>query len=260
MRHNLVYTNGDGTETELTAADFEALRREKFNRLNKAEAEEPAEPKAEPVEEAVVEVVEEPTVEAVEEPVEQTEEIVEAVEEIAEEVEPIEEVAEVAQEPIEEEAPSIEEVISAIEEESALESVIDQILVDAETATAGRSYVVLTADGTPVVKRKQAGGVKASDFVFADTEGDTGAVLVPYTRAQYLALPRKKKKSVLMTVHKLLAYKELAALLFALKSRNSDNPRILERIKLLEERLSGLGKALPIAQLWVESVKRVKKY
>ncbi len=47
-----VYTNGDGTETEVTAADFEALRREKFRQIS-AQSADKAEPAA--VEKSVME-------------------------------------------------------------------------------------------------------------------------------------------------------------------------------------------------------------
>lgn len=266
-----VYTNGDGTETEVTAADYAALRQEKFYRINKAASSE-QKTTVETVEEAVaapVAVAEEPEEQVTEELVEKIEEApaeisAEAVEEVAEEIPEAATEAEAAAEPeaepeIEAEEVTIEQAISSIEEDSALETVIDQLLVDAENESVGRSYILLSSLGTPIVKRKKL-GEKYSDFVFADGADDGTAILVPYTRAQYLALPRKKKKSVLMMVRRLLAYQEMSALLAALKSRNSENPRILERIAALEDKISGLGKSISTAPLWAESVKRVKKY
>lgn len=97
------------------------------------------------------------------------------------------------------------------------------------------------------------------DFVFADGKITENSVVVPYTRAQYLALPRKKKKSVLMNVKKLVRYKNTCRLIDVLRQTGSDNPRILVRIERLEERRAEESRFLPSTKLWEESVKRLRK-
>ena len=106
--------------------------------------------------------------------------------------------------------------------------------------------------------RLMSAGTKRSPFAFADEEGAEGQVLLPYTRAQYLALPRKKKKSVLMNVKKLVNYNATKRLLDALYDMKSDNPRILSRIEALEIRLEEESRFLPNSQLWQNAVQRVK--
>ena len=96
-------------------------------------------------------------------------------------------------------------------------------------------------------------------FVYADEEADDDQVLVPYTRAQYLALPRKLKKSVLMNVKKLLRYNATKQLLQTLYEMNSTNPRILDRIHALEERLKAESEFMPKSQLWKNAVQRLKE-
>lgn len=106
--------------------------------------------------------------------------------------------------------------------------------------------------------RMMSSDTKRSPFAFADEEGAEGQVLLPYTRAQYLALPRKKKKSVLMNVKKLVNYNATKRLLDALYDMKSDNPRILSRIEALEIRLEEESRFLPNSQLWQNAVQRVK--
>lgn len=106
--------------------------------------------------------------------------------------------------------------------------------------------------------RIMSSDTKRSPFAFADEEGAEGQVLLPYTRAQYLALPRKKKKSVLMNVKKLVNYNATKRLLDALYDMKSDNPRILSRIEALEIRLEEESRFLPNSQLWQNAVQRVK--
>lgn len=106
--------------------------------------------------------------------------------------------------------------------------------------------------------RMMSSDTKRSPFAFADEEGAEDQVLLPYTRAQYLALPRKKKKSVLMNVKKLVNYNATKRLLDALYDMKSDNPRILSRIEALEIRLEEESRFLPNSQLWQNAVQRVK--
>ena len=119
--------------------------------------------------------------------------------------------------------------------------------------------MLITNAGTPLVNRG-ANRQSAVEFAFRGANGAGEAnFVVPYTREQYLALPRKKKKSVLTSVKALLRYSATSRLIEALESRGSQNPRIVERIERLKLRLAQEKKNLPTAALWVEAVKRVTK-
>ena len=83
--------------------------------------------------------------------------------------------------------------------------------------------------------------------------------VVPYTREQYLALPRKKKKSVLMSVKALLRYAATERAIKVLKSYKSQTERMAQRIARLEAKLAERRRILPTASLWADAVKRVVK-
>lgn len=99
---------------------------------------------------------------------------------------------------------------------------------------------------------------RKAEFAFADEDAADGQVLLPYTRAQYLALPRKKKKSVLMNVKRMITYNATKKLLDALCDLNSDNERIQMRIAALEIRLEEERRFLPNSKLWENAVQRLK--
>ena len=112
----------------------------------------------------------------------------------------------------------------------------------------------------PRVNRKQA--EDKPEFLYMDGDLDSlecGAVVIPYTRQQYLALPRKKKKSVLMNVRKMVAYQETRAALDQLRAQDGQTPYTLDRIVLLESRLAEEEKALPKNAPWDVCVQRLKK-
>ena len=156
----------------------------------------------------------------------------------------------------EEDVEPIEEIrIEEVENEVALEARLDRII---RSTVSGRSTVVLDHLATPRVRR---GGAEASTIGFAFSGGsESGAlVVVPYTREQYLALPRKKKKAVLMSVRALLRYLATSHAIEALRSLGSDNERIAERIAALEHRLESEKRVLPTASLWRDAVTRVVK-
>ena len=152
---------------------------------------------------------------------------------------------------------AVETAVAEIVEEDVLERKLDEIL----TANPEDQWTsILTALGSPIVNRKKFSATSEAAHAFSDSKrADSASVVIPYTRAQYLALPRKKKKSVLTTVRKMVDYNTTKKLLDALKLRKLENPRILERIDRLEARLAEEAKALPTAKLWEESVKRIKK-
>ena len=143
--------------------------------------------------------------------------------------------------------------IDEVENEIKLEAKLEKII---RSAISGRRTVVLNGGATPRVRR---GGAQKDMIGFAFRGGnESGAlIVVPYTREQYLALPRKKKKDVLMNVKALLRYAATSRAAASLRALGSDNERIAERIARLEERLKSQKKFLPTANLWCEAVKRV---
>ena len=142
-----------------------------------------------------------------------------------------------------------------VKDDNTLAVLVDNIIND---DGEGKYIVVGSGESARIVRNKND---SKQAFGFADTDdgAEEGAVRIPYTRAQYLALPRKKKKSVLTNVKKMISYRNTLAVIELLKSRDSDNPRIQERIRILEEKLAEEAKALPKAELWEASVQRVKR-
>ena len=111
----------------------------------------------------------------------------------------------------------------------------------------------------PTVKRRGT-SAPTPTFVFADAPTSDGHVVIPYTRAQYLALPRKKKKSVLMNVRRLLAYRDTLHRLEVLhRMYAADDPRAADRIALLEARLASLKKSLSTAERWKDCIPKAKR-
>ena len=161
------------------------------------------------------------------------------------------------------EAPASSAPVMDEADEIALTMVLDQIISsnDDEDDDDKEQYTVVNVGGSARIVRKKNVD-KNNDFAYADNDTahqDEKAVVIPYTRAQYLALPRKKKKRVLMNVRKMIAYRNTRAMLDFLKSMNSESTSVQERIKLLEEKLVAESKFLPTAPLWEESVQRLKK-
>jgi hypothetical protein len=108
------------------------------------------------------------------------------------------------------------------------------------------------------IRRKSVDEAR-EEFVFSDAKDAGDAILVPYTREQYLALPRKKKKNVLMNVKRMISYRKTRALLDILTSVGSNNPRVAERIERLSERLREEARFLPTSPLWEACIQRLKK-
>ena len=184
----------------------------------------------------------------------ETEEISTETEEISTETEEISaETEEISDEP---ETVDIIEKMAEVEDESKFDSSIDALL---DSMVNGRATIVLNGVGSPIVKRGARGNDERFGFAFSDGNADDGTVVIPYTRAEYLALPRKKKKSVLMSVKKLLRYNATKRVCDALRSLNSKNERILLRIERLQERLLLEERLLPTAKLWENAVKRIRK-
>ena len=144
--------------------------------------------------------------------------------------------------------------IDQIENEVKFEAKINEII---KSSLSGK-HTALTIGATPIVSRGKAKGEKIG-FAFAGGDMGDALIPVPYTRAQYLALPRKKKKEVLMNVKALLRYAATARSIEALKKIHNGNERISERIERLGARLNEEARFLPSAKLWEDAVKRVTK-
>ena len=142
-------------------------------------------------------------------------------------------------------------VISEIEDDARIEEIIQSVIED-------RAVIITQEFDTAIVYRPKRSKIKRKPFVFSDSDipiDDPFIVVIPYTRAQYLALPRKKKKAVLMNVKKIISYRVTLHIYNSLALLNSTNPRVLARMEYLKERLSHLEKALPTAKLWENAVK-----
>ena len=97
-------------------------------------------------------------------------------------------------------------------------------------------------------------------FAFRGADGmDTACVIAPYTREEYLALPRKKKKSVQTSIKALLRYAATARIIESLYSLRTDNERIAQRIAMLKTRLAKERRLLPTASKWKDAVDRITK-
>ena len=140
-------------------------------------------------------------------------------------------------------------------EDNTIAMLVDNIIND----NGEGQYTIVGSGSSSRIVRAKSESKQSFAYADGDDEVSDGDIVIPYTREQYLALPRKKKKSVLMNVKKMISYRNTMSALELLRSRNSDNPRILERIKILEERAAEEVKALPKAELWEASVQRLKK-
>ena len=141
-----------------------------------------------------------------------------------------------------------EEEARRLREEEAARRVEEELDLD-EMATS--------IDGGPRVNRKQS--EEKIDFVFIDSEladDDGFALIIPYTRQQYLGFPRKKKKSILMNVKKMMDYRDIRLAINGLMNR--ENPD-MNRVKLLEAKLAEIDKSLIKSPPWDKCVQRLKK-
>ena len=148
--------------------------------------------------------------------------------------------------------------IAEEEERRNMEAIAEQIATIAEDANDSTLDVAIDR-GVETLERMIESSQRRSPFAFADEDAADGLVLIPYTRAQYLALPRKKKKIVLMNVKKLVRYSATRQMIDTLCAMNSTNPRIVARINALEARLEEEGRLLPNSNLWVDAVQRMRK-
>ncbi len=148
----------------------------------------------------------------------------------------------------------IEEQLS--EDKAHLDTKLDDVI---SSVISGHRAIPLSMFGTPLVSRGHSGAVIGVSFVFKGGNEKGALFVVPYTREEYIGMPRKKKKRVLTSIKALLAYSSIARLLAALESLDNRGERINERIEKLRARLSEKRKSLPTSPVWEEAVKRVVK-
>lgn len=148
--------------------------------------------------------------------------------------------------------------IAEEEERRNRELIVEAIAAVAENADDATLDSAISK-GLDTMEQIMVASKRLPPFAFSDEDATEGQVLIPYTRAQYLALPRKKKKSVLMNVKKLVRYSATKQLVETLYAMNSTNPRILSRIQALEERLEEESRFLPNSKLWENAVQRLRK-
>ena len=148
----------------------------------------------------------------------------------------------------------IEEQLS--EDKAHLDTKLDDVI---SSVISGHRAIPLSMFGTPLLSRGHSGAVIGVSFVFKGGNEKGALFVVPYTREEYIGMPRKKKKSVLTSIKALLADSSTARLLAALESLDNRGERINERIEKLRARLSEKRKSLPTSPVWEEAVKRVVK-
>ena len=93
---------------------------------------------------------------------------------------------------------------------------------------------------------------KQKEFSFRDAPGR--GLVIPYTKEQYRALPRKKKKRILVHVRRIVKYNEIKSRLDLLKLIS--DPSVSTRIGQLEQRLAKQKGFLPNSDLWKDCIKK----
>lgn len=119
-------------------------------------------------------------------------------------------------------------------------------------------YVIETAYSFKIVSVKNDSRLSFS-FVDSNIDDEHCAVIIPYTKEQYGALPRKKKKIVLAYARKMVTFNNIMVALEILKSKDVNDPINRERIRILENKVIEESKYLPKAQFWETSVQRLQK-
>ena len=144
---------------------------------------------------------------------------------------------------------SVEE-ISKMDDEGGFEELLESVV-------EGRASLIVNEKGETLVSRRRSTSQKL-EFGFTDTEPGYSGITIPYTRAEYLALPRKKKKGVLTSAQRLIRYKTTGVLCRALRAIGSSNKRLLSRLDELVVRLAAEERLLPTSPRWASVVNKVK--
>ena len=106
---------------------------------------------------------------------------------------------------------------------------------------------------------KRAESLNKRAFGFIDDEiFVSGRIIIPFTMQQYLAMSRKRKKNILLTVRRISEYKRVKIAMELLTSLASENPRILARVERLKLQLEELRGIVPVAEYWEAAVTKKK--
>ena len=179
---------------------------------------------------------------------------------------PVEDLTEVIEEPeleyvepqdSDEVVQTLDEEISVIKDEKLFEARVDDMI---KLSIAGKTtvhYSDFSNKGAYVTRTRREAELA---FAFLGAPGaEDACIIAPYTREEYLALPRKKKKSIQRAIKALLRYAATQRIVDSLMTLNSDNERIAQRIEMLEARLAKEKRLLPTASKWANAVDRVTK-
>ena len=166
-----------------------------------------------------------------------------------------------------EESAITEQIPEALEETDSEKTVEPSMEAEEELKEASESITpsadkINTEVRVSLLTRLVSRGAKRVDgafYAFLDVDADGALFTVPYTKAQYLALPRKQRKSVGVSAKALLRYAQTNREIELLKSNESQSKKTAERIAKLEARLLRERKLLPTESLWDDAVKRVVK-
>ncbi len=159
----------------------------------------------------------------------------------------------------EQEALSFDDILYEIKDESIIEEQLERILTANEEESLYNLIVLdsLTKNPKSVTKkkRKDVSLMDTPTDIFLDNENP----LMPYTKAQYLALARKKKKAVLMNLQKVIRYRDTYRLIDALRRQGSSNVRILTQIGRLEARCDEIVRSMRQDKRWYDILIMYKK-
>ena len=148
----------------------------------------------------------------------------------------------------------IEEELAHHEDEAKIEEKLEDMI---NSIISGKSATDVSLFATPLVQRGKS-RVRIS-FVFKGGDEESALFVVPYTREEYIHMPRKKKKSVLTYIKAMVAYSSTARLIEALTNLNTGGVRMQQRIDKLHARLALKRKHFPTTPIWEEAVSRVVK-
>ena len=80
-------------------------------------------------------------------------------------------------------------------------------------------------------------------------------VRVPYTKAEFAALPRKKRKEVLLEAKVVQEFNRTCAQIAFVQVAKTDEPKFVDKLMRLGEQLEQQRELLPTAERWKECIK-----
>ena len=122
-----------------------------------------------------------------------------------------------------------------------------------ETPYVGRSLTKVRIDRIPAPIRKRL-RPRVKNLVFTDMKAEVG-LFVPYTEAEYLAMPRRERKSVFRTALTVQEYNRSVACLALL--HHLGDGRFFEQLAYYEMHCRELAEMLPTAPEWGKWIKEL---